>query len=90
MKQLANLALQVMEEFSELNNTSNFKLEHNSDTFYVSMRVLRNSRLFFEHNPYTWEDTRVLQDVVDVLEYGPVPRANYEVFIKILNRDATP
>jgi hypothetical protein len=54
------------------------------------MRVLRNSRLFFEHNPYTWEDTRVLQDVVDVLEYGPVPRANYEVFIKILNRDATP
>jgi hypothetical protein len=92
MKQLADLALQVMDEFTELSKVNNFSsdLEFQHDAFYVAVRVLRNSHLFFEYNPYTWEDTRLLQDTLDILEYGPVPKAHYEVFTKILNRDATP
>jgi hypothetical protein len=79
-----------MDEFTELNKVNNFSsdAEFQHDAFFIAVRVLRNSPLFFD--PYTWEDTRLLQDTVDILEYGPVPKAHYEVFTKILNRDATP
>jgi hypothetical protein len=76
-----------MEEFQELNKVNNFNSEQKYDVFYVAIRTLRSSHLFFETDPYSWEDLRRFQDTLDMLEYGPIVKPHFEVFTQMLNRE---
>jgi len=75
-----------MEEYAQLNKVNNFNLDAASDPLYTAIRLLRNSHILFNRNDYTWDDTRALQNALDILSDGPVPRVQYELFVKILSR----
>ena len=89
MKTLTNLANEILDEIFLIDNVNNFVREplYQANTM---LRVIKSSNSISSKYSFDWDQIRLFQDTLDLLEDGPPTLTRYQMFLYVLNKeDAT-
>jgi hypothetical protein len=86
MKTLVALANDLMDEIHAVDTMGSF-FRPPTYQLYVVLRLIKSSSIVHGNHSFDWDQIRLFQDTLDLLEEGPPTRLRYEAMTMMLNRE---